>query len=43
MAVTLEHELAELTSLMESQDLLAIIVDDGFFVECSEHEGCRSI
>ena len=40
---TLEHELAELTAVFDAEQLVSLLVDDGYFSECTEHEGCRSI
>ncbi len=43
MAITLEDELAVLTSLLDEPALQEITVDDGFFTECTEHDGCRVV
>ncbi len=41
MAITLEDELVLLTSLLDEP--LEVMVDDGFFLECTDHDGCRVI
>lgn len=41
---TLEHELAELTDILDSELLSELaVLDDGFFSECTEHDGCRVV
>lgn len=41
MTITLEDELAVLTSLLDEP--LEVMVDDGYFLECTEHDSCRTI